>query len=499
MAKKHRVNQKFYFGRPVWRNSTKTLKTHPLKYYFPKDIKDMVKIVDEGIKQQVSVRAVGSGHSYSKAPKATGLLVDTSKLQGVIPYGNATKQGNYFEVEAGMKVKALNKTLDEAGFSISAMGGIDHQSIGGAISTGTHGSSLTYGAMSKMVKSIVLVTQDKTNSANVEIYRIEPSDGFSDPLKCKEQLIADDEVFLSVLVSFGCFGLIYSYVLEVEPMFYLTEKKSVRLWQDLKTDLLNGLLGKHDSVMVLVNPYAEGKKQIALVTTHDREAKGKKNLRIENLRRKYLFRFKRFCRSWQYELVSRFPLVFWISILGFNRKPQNIAKLLDTAIKSQKDEAYFNKGYKVMYQGLDYIKERAYDSEFAVPIKDNHYLNVLDQLIEFLKHVHKTYHVNITSPVGLRFVRKSKAYLTPEHDTDVCYIDTPVLMHIYGRETVLDKIQEFMLARDAIPHWGKINDRMDAQYVEKKFPRIVNFKKQLHIFNPNKIFSNEFTRQVLDY
>ena len=499
MAKKHQVNQKLYFGRPVWRNSTKTLKVHPLKYYYPKDIKELISIVDEGIRNNVNVRAVGSGHSYSRAPEANGLLVDTSELDQVKRYNNTQTNGNYFEVEAGIKVKALNKTLDKAGFCISAMGGIDHQSIGGAISTGTHGSSLKFGAMSKMVKSIVLISHDLTDDSQVQVYRIEPTAGFTDPSKCKEQLITDDEVFLSTLVSFGCLGLIYSFVLVVEPMYFLSEKKSFRPWNNVRTELMNGLLDEHDSVMVLVNPYTKGEKQMALVTTHDRVSNSHENLFLQDLKRKYWFRLKRFSRSFQYELVSRFTLIFWISIFNFNIKPQNIGKLLDTALKSQQDEEYVNKGYKVMYQGLDYIKERAYDSEFAVPVHDNHYLLILDQLIEFLQNMHVKYKVNITSPVGLRFVQASPAFLTLEHGEDVCYIDTPILLHIYGRETILDKVQGFMLEKNAIPHWGKINNRMDYKFVQNRFPKIGNFKKQLFKFNPRKIFSNTFTRQVLDY
>jgi len=499
MAEKHRINQKFYFGRPTWRNSTKTLKAHPLKYYYPENKKDLIEIVREGIEHNVSVRAVGSGHSYSKAPLASGLLVDMSKLDHLKPYHHSIAVGHFFDVEAGIKVEALNTALDKAGYCLSAMGGIDHQSIAGAISTGTHGSSLKYGAMSKMVKSIVLITHDKIDDTKIQTYRIEPTKGFTDPTKCPEELIADDEVFFSALVCFGSLGLIYSYVLEVEPMYHLREKKSLRPWKEVRNDLENGLPDRHDSVMVLVNPYTKGENRSALVTTHDRVPKGEENLILQDLKRKVLFPLKRFSRSFLYELVSRFPLFFWISVWNFNKKPQNIAKLLDTAVKSQRDEEYLNKGYKVMYQGLDYIKERAYDCEFAVRMNGNHYLEVLDQLMIYLQHIHELYQVNITSPIGLRFVAASPAFLTAEYGQDVCYIDTPVLLHAYGRETILDHIQSFMLDKNAIPHWGKINDQMDYEHVQQRFPKFRNFRKQLLLFNRHKIFSNKFTRQVLDY
>ena len=56
-----------------------------------------------------------------------------------------------------------------------------------------------------------------------------------------------------------------------------------------------------------------------------------------------------------------------------------------------------------------------------------------------------------------------------------------------------------MLERNAKLHWGKLNYYMDANYVKNHYPGYNDFMLVMKKFNPSKIFSNIFTKQVLDY
>ena len=504
MSSKHRKNKKSFFGRPVWRNSTKTIEVTPQRYYQPESIQDVVEMVQEGIDTNTPVRAVGSGHSFSSAPKAEGILIDTDKLNKLDVYEFANKNGNYFEVQGGIKLHDLNLKLDTLGYSIRTMGGIDHQSIAGAISTGTHGSSLTFGAMSQMVKSIVLVSHDLNDLNKAKAYRIERSgkEALTDPSNYKgPELKQDDDFFNSAVVCFGALGIIVSYVLEVEEMFYLLEKKVVRDWSSVKQQLKNGtIFNRHESVFVQINPYPYRGSQKALVVYHDRQHEPSRNLYIENLKHRFWNRLKRSTRSLQFELASFFPYILWFVVWRINTFPQYVPKFLNSAIKSQKDEEYFNKGYKVMYQGLDYIKERAFDCEIVLTIdKAGKYLDTLEELMEHLQFLREEYQIHLTSPLGLRFVKSSGVFLAPEYREDVCYVDTPVLLNIYGRDTIISRVQQFMLKKNAKLHWGKLNYYMDVDYVKNHYSRYNDFMTVVKKFNPSKIFSNIFTKRVLGY
>lgn len=503
MGNQHLRNRKAFFGRPVWRNSTKTLKVHPLKYYTPESLEDLLDTVQEGIDSQIEVRAVGSGHSYSTAPEATEILVDTDHLGKFLGKYQPTNQtGHLFEVEGGIKVKALNKKLDKLGYCISAMGAIDHQSIAGAISTGTHGSSMSFGTMSNMVKSMVLVTHDLNDPEKAKAYRLEPDNGITDPNQYPTdapELIQEDDTFYSALLGFGCFGIIYSYVLEVEEMYYLSETKTIKLWSEVQDDLKNGLLNEYPSVYVQINPYPHKGKQNALLVIQQRDAPGKKNLLIQRAKRGLWHQLKRKMRAPLVELLGAFPYVVWITIWTLNRNPKSINKQINRAVRSQRDEEYYNKGHKVLYQGLDYVKERAYDSEIAVPLENNRHLDVVNKLIDYLQELHDLFDIHITSPLSLRFVKESPVYLDPAYEGAVCYIDCPLLLHIYGAETMIEKIQEFAQAYQLRLHWGKKNELLDHEYMKERYPAFDTWKQQLIRFNPMQIFSNKFSRQMVDW
>ena len=469
----------------------------------PSGLDELIAIVQKGIDDNLPVRAVGSGHSFSSAPKSEGLLVCTDKLGKIEQYPYAGNS-NFIEVQGGIKLHHLNEKLESLNLCIPTMGGIDHQSIAGAISTGTHGSSHLLGGMSKMVRSMVLVTQDLNDSSKAKAYRIEPaSRPLNDSATCAgPDLIQDDDIFNAAVVCFGMMGLIYSYVMEVEPMYYLSECRKVTTWSDLKPKLKSReIFNGFQSVLVQINPYkVNNEDNLALTLTQERYEHTDKSLLMQLLEHKFWDNIKRMTRSVSYVLASIFPYFLYIMIWRINKFPGYVPRFVNSAIKSQRDEDYINKGHKVMYQGLDYIKERAYDCELVVKM-DMHgeYLNFIDELIMYLAWLHKEFQVHITSPLGLRFVKSSSALITPEYGYDVCYIDTPVLKHIYGREVLLNKIQKFALARGARLHWGKLNFQMDVNDTKQLYPEYDKFMGIIKRFNPNRIFSNSFTKRVVGY
>jgi len=497
-----RKNLRFFFGRPVWTNSTKTVRLHPLAYYEPRDLRELEACVTKAITEKLHVRAVGAGHSFSDAPFSEDILVGTSQLVGVDRYAHGTDP-DLVEVGAGITVRELNKELDKRKLSIRAMGGYDRQTIAGAILTGTHGSSLTFGAISAMVKSVVLVTNDLEAKDRVRSYRIEPKKGVSHPAtypKDQPTLIQDDDMFHSVVVSFGAMGLIYSLVLEVEPTYYLDEKREVSTWPEVKKQLRNGLLRTGDSVFVQINPYPEeGEPEEALVMTHHRLNAQELTAWAEDLRwlRDALWTS---LRSPSLLIAGHFRITYWWLVWRINRRKANIGSILRSAIRAQRDRSYKNKAHRVMYQGAAYFKVRAYDSECALPMTgtDVDYIEVLDELLVYLRHLNDTYGSHLSAPVGLRFLKASAHYLTPEHERDVCYVDCPVLKHAYGHNNIVGRLQQFWLEKKAIPHWGKRNELFTSEHTALNYPQFGKWLFHQRRFNANGIFSNAFTKRVVE-
>ncbi len=501
-----RRNLRFFFGRPEWRNSTRTVKLHPLAYFEPGDLREMEACVAKGIAEKLRVRAVGAGHSFSDAAFTEDILVGTTRLVHVEHYKYG-RGPDLVEVGAGITVRALNKALDKMKRSIRAMGGFDRQSIAGAILTGTHGSSLTFGAISQMVKSVVLVTNDLEDREKVRSYRIEPRGGITDPATYPQDqptLLQDDDAFYSVVVSFGAMGLIHSLVLEVEPTYYLDEKREVTNWPEVKRRLRNGLLRSGDSVFVQINPYVkDGAPEEALIMTH-RRLDTKEMSAVARGRQDLLWIFQSLGSSTRSVLLlvaGHFRITYWWLVYRINARPDRIGRILGSAIRAQRDRSYINKAHRVMYQGAAYMKLRAYDSECALPLKakdtKKDYIAVLDELIAHLRTLNDKYGSHLSAPIGLRFLKAAPFYLTPEYERDVCYVDCPVLKHAYGHNNIVGRLQHFWREKKAVPHWGKRNELFTSVETAQNYPLFDKWLKQYHRFNANGTFSNAFTQRVV--
>jgi FAD/FMN-containing dehydrogenase len=77
-------------------------------------------------------------------------------------------------VEAGSALWALNEALAARGLGLKTLGGYGGERVGGALSTGTHGSSVFSGPICDFVRSVDVVWRGV-------MVRLEPSDGPTDP------------------------------------------------------------------------------------------------------------------------------------------------------------------------------------------------------------------------------------------------------------------------------------------------------------------------------
>ncbi len=105
--------------------------------------------------------------------------------------------------ESGVTIKDLNSALDKANLALANMGAHDAQTLVGAISTGTPGTGISLGPMASSVRSLVLVSKNKS------IYQIEPTKGITEPTKfanAKPDIVLEqcDGWFSSSVVAMGC-------------------------------------------------------------------------------------------------------------------------------------------------------------------------------------------------------------------------------------------------------------------------------------------------------
>src|SRR3954465_2487326 len=197
-------------------------------------------LIQHALDNNLEMRAMGNGWSFSEVAVCTGGVVDTKALRlsfalrnsFVAPeYLNSGKKStDLFFVQCGISILQLNEKLEAGGRSIKASGASNGQSIAGATSTGTHGSAYKVGAVHDTIVGLHIIT-----GANRHVWlekKSNPvaSDEFINWLGAEK--ISHDDIFNSAVVSFGCFGFIHGILIETEPVFLLEEHRSGQIPYD---------------------------------------------------------------------------------------------------------------------------------------------------------------------------------------------------------------------------------------------------------------------------
>jgi hypothetical protein len=185
-------------------------------------------------------RAVGGTWSLSDAATCPDFMIDTSFLnyhapianEHVLPFSAIPPRLLYF-AQCGTSVEELNTDLQARGLCLRTSGASQGQTICGAFSTGTHGSALGLGAMQDYIVGMhILVGPGKSYWLEQKSQPI-VTDSFCRKLEAERW--ADDELFSAALVSFGCFGIIHSVLIEVEDIYSLKVCRSYVDWSAVRT------------------------------------------------------------------------------------------------------------------------------------------------------------------------------------------------------------------------------------------------------------------------
>jgi len=108
------------------------------------------------------VRANGAGHSWHAGLFCAETRIDARETRSVAAPGRFAVDERLMVVraDAGMSTRDLLDALAEIGYALPAVPWFIDQTIGGAIATATHGSSLTYGSVSSQMVACTLVKAD---------------------------------------------------------------------------------------------------------------------------------------------------------------------------------------------------------------------------------------------------------------------------------------------------------------------------------------------------
>src|SRR5580698_7279730 len=230
-----------------WRNWAGTVSATPARRLRPVCVEDISAAVKTAASTGLTVRALGSGHSFTAAAACEGgVALDLSGWTGIVASDAST---GLVTVRSGTTIRALNTALDGLGLAMANLGDIDAQTIAGALATGTHGTGASLGGLATQAVGFSLVL----------------ADGSSVTCSAEE----NPELFEAARIGLGAVGVVTTVTLQCVPAFSLVaDERPMPLDEVLSS--FDELAASNDHFEFYWFPY--GRK--ALVKRNNRVADG---------------------------------------------------------------------------------------------------------------------------------------------------------------------------------------------------------------------------------
>ncbi len=387
--------------------------------------------VQQLVKKHSKLKALGTRHCFNTIADSHDNLLSTSKMNKVV---SIDARNHTVTVEGGIKYGELATLPAHAkGYALHNLASLPHISVGGSVTTATHGSGVKNGNLASAVRGLEVVIAD---GSIVHLTKA-----------------ADGEKFNAAVVGLGAIGVITKVTLAIQPTYMVRQNVfiglpmarlkdnfekimsagySVSLFYDWQTDLINEVWIKSrigtDSDAVLPEFYGA---KAATKNLHPIIA-----LSAEN------------CTE---QMGVPGP---W-----FERLP------------------HFKMGFTPS-------SGKELQSEYFVPL--HHAVEAISAVAKLGKQIGP--HLFITE---IRAIAADDLWMSP------CRHQTSITIHFtWKQETeavlqLLPQIEAALAPFNPRPHWGKVFT-LAPKVLEARYPKLQDFKKLVAEYDPHGKFRNAF-------
>lgn len=401
--------------------------------------------LQEVIANNEKIRFFGSKQSSADIAAGTDILIDMTSYNKVVSYDYNRKT---ITVQSGLILSELLESIESVGWCIPCLPDINTITIGGALATGTHGTSGKL--LSEYMTECNLVLADGS----------------------VKTITKDDELIDAVRVSLGMLGVMSTITFQCEPSYTLHIKEGPESDNEWLPKI-KSRLKKHDFLRILWLPHTDK----GYVITGDKIDPNTEV--IENLGPSYL-KHRRTASKILYKYSHIFP---WITAIA--------NKLLYRGFFSSRKE---HKG--TLYQAT-VTKSRGSTLELAEwTIGLDKFPQVFAELkAEINKWSNKSF---IHIPMDVRFVSQDKSWLSYAYGQDTvtmgCVSRNAATADTYE---AFKSIETIFLKYGGRPHWGKRFAAKDAE-LSKVYPKWEDFKALRSELDPSNKFLNPYLTKLID-
>ncbi|MFG2432473.1 D-arabinono-1,4-lactone oxidase [Streptomyces sp. NPDC048590] len=427
----------------TWRNWAGNVTARPARVASPASVDELADVVRRAAAEGLTVKPVGTGHSFTTTAATDGVLIRPDLLTGI---RDIDRTAMTVTVEAGTPLKRLNAALAREGLSLTNMGDIMEQTVAGAISTGTHGTGRDSASISAQIRALELVTADGS------------------VLRCSAE--ENPDVFAVARVGLGALGVVTSVTFAVEPVFLLTAREEPMPFDRVTADF-DQLVAENEHFEFYWFPHT-----------------GNCNTKRNNRSSGPVAPPGRISGWIEDELLSNG--IFQLACSVGRAAPGTIPAIARISSRALSARTYTDIPYKVFTSPR---RVRFVEMEYALPREA-----AVGALRELKAMVERS-PLRISFPVEVRTAPADDIALSTASGRESAYI----AVHLYRgtpHHAYFTAVERIMTAHEGRPHWGKLHTR-DADYLSRAYPRFGEFTAVRDRLDPDRLFANDYLRRVL--
>lgn len=399
----------------------------------------------ELVRSSDSIRMVGSGQSSADIVAGTSALIDPSAYNRIVSFD---RERGEVTVQSGVRLKELLQTLETGGWTVPCLPDIDTVTLGGAISTGTHGTSGGAHPISEYMTGCRLIQVDGSVRTVTE----------------------DDEIMPAVRCGLGVLGVLSTITLRCVPLYHLRVEEEA-IPDEVWTREYRQWLADYAFVRIIWLPHTgygwvvRGQRIDADEAVEEQSAPSRVSKRREVSKALYARTVKhpRFTR-----LANR--VLKW---LFFSHRTVHKGTLYGATVTKSRGSTLELAEWTV---GLD-----RFDDLFA-------------ELVHVLESRDNGAYAHI--PMDIRFLDADETWLSNAYGKPVVTVGCVTRNAEHAdRYEAFDAVESLFLKYDGRPHWAK-RFRAHATELEPLYPRWDDFREVREQLDPGGKLLTPYLRRL---